>query len=152
MKLEFNLPCKYYVGHYLKTQFGNPICLTPKSDIGKYFFSLVEDASQKRDKEIVKGYQYAVTVIITEDVFLKKGCVLTKTGIQDFNNYVEGNLKKQINLVLDTLVEINEVQIKQAIDFVYDKFEMDETIFPMETIVKQYYRERKARKGLSLNQ
>lgn len=150
MKLEFNLPCKYYVGHYLKTEFGNPINLTHRSDIGRYFFSLVEDASEKREKEIVNGYKSSVVVIITEDVFLKKGCVLTKTNIVAFNNYVEDNFKKQINLVLDTLVEINEVQIKQAIDFVYDKFGMDETVFPMETIVKQYYRKRKACKCLSI--
>jgi hypothetical protein len=152
MQLEFNLPCKHYVGHYLKTQFGNPIHLTNRTDIGRYFFSLVEDASFNREKEIVKGYKHEVVVLITESVFLKKGCVLTKTGIQDFNNYVEDSFKKQVNTMLDTLVEINDVKIKHAIDFVYDKFDMDETILPLETIVKQYYRNRKARKALSLNE
>lgn len=150
MKFEFNLPCKYYVGHYLKTKFGNPVYMRRDSDIGKYFYSLIEDASEKRDKEY-SPHKNEIIVLITEDVFLKKGCVLTKTNIIAFNNYVEADLKKQINLVLDTLVEINDIQIKKAIDFVYDRFDMDETIFPMETIIKQYYRDRKARKALTVN-
>lgn len=150
MKVEFNLPCKFYVGHYLRTKFGNPVYLRRDSDIGKYFFSLVEDASERRDKEY-KPHRHEIKVQITEDVFFRKGCVLTKTNIIAFNNFVEADLKKQINLMLDTLVEINDIQIKQAIDFIYDRFDMDETIFPMETIIKQYYRERNRRKALNVN-
>ncbi|MES2590887.1 MAG: hypothetical protein V4608_03295 [Bacteroidota bacterium] len=120
------------------------------SDIGKYFYSLVDDACGAKDKRITV-YRNEIKVLIVEDVFFRKGCVLTKTNIVEFNNFVEKDLKKQVNIYLDALCEINDIEIRRAIDFVYDKFDMDETIFPLDTIVKQYYRKRKACKGLSIN-
>lgn len=147
MILEFNLPCKYYISHYLQTKFGNPVYLRRESDIGKYFFMLLEDASSESDNKY-RPHNREVKVMITESVFLRKGCVLTRTGIINFNRFVEADFKKQVNIMLDTLVAVNDIQIQQAIDYVYDYFNMDETIFPMETIVKQYYRDRQARNKL----
>lgn len=151
MKMEFNLPCKFYVAHYLKRKFGNPAYIRKESDIGKHFFLLLEDASCDRDNEY-RPHPHELTIKITEDVFLRRGCVLTKTGIINFNRFVEADFRKQVILMLDVLVGTQDIQIQKAIDYVYDHFDMDETIFPMETIVKQYYRERKARKKLTTNE
>lgn len=150
VKFEFMLPCKFYVAHYLKSKFGDPVYLRRDSDIGKYFFSLLEDANTEDDHKYEKNSKHnsEVRIMITESVFLKKGCVLTKTNTVYFNRYIENDFKKQVNLYLDALVEVNDIQIKKAIDYVYDRFDMDETIFPMETIVKQYYRDRQQRNKL----
>jgi hypothetical protein len=119
--------------------------------IGKYFYELVENPDVTQDYLCKKFHPCEVTIVVTENVFLRKGCVLTKTNQRKFHTFVEDYFKQHIYQVLDTVTEINDMQIKQAIDFVYDKFDMDETIFAMETIVKAYYRERESRNTLKIS-
>lgn len=146
--LTFNLPCKPYTKRYLENCFGSPAYLRQDSAIGKYFFQLVGEPTDDRASVINMEYTQMITIQITEAVFLQKGYVLSKTNIQKFNRFVEDHFKTQIHIMLNTLVEIQDIKIKDAIDFVYDKFDMDETFFPLETIVKDYYRYRKSSNGL----
>lgn len=146
--LQFNLPCKPYVKHYLQNCFGSPIYLRQDSQIGKYFFMLVEDVVQKYDKECKTDYKAIATIKITEDVFLKKGCVLTKTNIRKFNVFVEDHFKQQVFIILDTVTQISEMKIKEAIDYMYDYFDMTESFLALDTVVKAYYREKRTRNTL----
>jgi len=141
--LKFNLPCKKYVKHYLENCFGSPSYIRKGSHIGKYFFHLLEDAPEREDKENMYDYDSICTIEITEDVFLRNGYVLSKTGIRLFNTFVEDQFKTQIRTIIETMVEFQGQQINKAIDCVYDKFDMDETIMPHETIRKDYQRYRK---------
>jgi hypothetical protein len=149
--LKFNLPCKPWVKHYLENCFGSPIYLRQDGVIGKYFFELVEDASSEYDKECTTEHTVQAVILITESVFLRKGCVLTKTNQRQFNRLVENYFKQQLYLVLDTVVEINDMKIREAIDYAYDRFDMNEAILPLDTMVKAYYRERQERNALKIN-
>lgn len=137
------IPVKPYVKRHLENSFGNPTLMRRDSAIGKYFYSLLEGASDDGSDEY-KGYSESVTIHIPYHVFLKKGCVLTKASIIEFNNFVEDLIKMQMHSMLDTLIEVNGTEIKKAIDFYYGSFNFDETVFPYETIKKSYYRYRKA--------
>lgn len=69
-----------------------------------------------------------------------------------FNNFVEDYLKTQCRNMIDALLEVNDgIKITEAIDFVYEKFGMDETSLPYETIKKDYYRHRKRMEALPIN-
>lgn len=141
------IPVKPYVKRHLENSFGNPTLMRRDSAIGKYFYSLLEGASDDGSDEY-KGYAETVTIHIPYHVFLKKGCVLTKASIIEFNNFVEDLIKMQMHSMLDTLIEVNGTEIKKAIDFYYESFNFDETVFPYETIKKSYYRYRKALEAL----
>lgn len=142
--VTFNLPCKKYTKHYLENCFGAPAYLRNDSVIGKYFFQLVEEGSQKRESERFYDYPESCTIIIRQDLFMRKGYMLSKTGIREFNTFVEDHFKTQVFIMLDTMVHFQNCEINRAIDCVYDKFDMDETIMPQETIRRNYHRYRVA--------
>jgi hypothetical protein len=148
----YHLPCKDHVKHYLEFCFGvkgKPVSIRNDSYIGKHFFLLVNDASDKRDSEFeIDVYRNTVPVKITQDMVLRKGCVLTKTNIRAFNTFVSDHFKSLIHAQLDTLCEIKGMQIKYAIDLVYEKYDMDESILTHEAIRKDYQREKKRLKAL----
>jgi hypothetical protein len=139
------------VKHYLEHCFGSPVYLRQDGVIGKYFFQLVEDANQEYDKECKNEYTSSVTIKITQSVFLRKGCVLTRTNTRNFNVFVEEYFKSQVYLILDTVNQINSMTIREAIDYAYDRFDMSESVFPMDTLVKAYYRERQRRNALNIS-
>lgn len=144
MTLTFDLPCKPYVKHYLEHCFGAPAYLRSDSMIGKYFFKLLENPDNRFDLNAESKHNTALCVFeIKEDVFLRKGYMLSPTNARDFNRFVEDHLKTQINQLLDLIGNFKGDQIKYAIDIVYDKFDMDETVLPYETIKQSYYRYRK---------
>lgn len=145
------IPVKPYVRKYLENCFGTPVLMRKDSAIGMYFYQLVDDPTERRNSEY-GGFQDQVLITITEDVFLRKGCVLTDTNIIRFNNFVEEHLKMQLRIMIDTLIEFQEVKIKDAIMVVYDKFNMDETVLPYETLKKDYYRWSKRQDALPLLQ
>jgi hypothetical protein len=142
--LTCNLPAKNYVKCYLEKSFGNPVRMRKESAIGKYFYRLLEDAEDDQSSKY-RDYSDCVKIEIPYHVFLKKGCVLTKHSITEFNNFVEDVIKSQMHAMLDTLIDLQGIEIKKAIDYYYDTFGFDETVFPYETIKKSYYRYRNTR-------
>ncbi|OFY87860.1 MAG: hypothetical protein A3F72_03025 [Bacteroidetes bacterium RIFCSPLOWO2_12_FULL_35_15] len=141
-----SIPAKPYVRKHIENCFGTPALMRRDSAIGKYFYQLVGDPKTTKDKRIADCNAYysdLITVKIVEEVFLRKGCVLTKTNIVEFNRFVECHLKMQMRIMIDTLMEIKKIKKKEAILFAYDKFNMDETVLPYETIKKDYYRHEK---------
>lgn len=150
--LTFNLPCKPYVKQHLINCFGSPAYLRGDSGIGKYFFQLVADPTEHQDTKCTHEYQEQITIRITEDIFLRKGYVLSKTNVRSFNNFVEDLLKTQSRNIIDTILSVNDgMKITEAIDFVYEQFNMDETVWPLETIKKDYYRYKKRSEALTVN-
>lgn len=141
------IPVKSYVKRHLEKSFGTPTYMRKDSAIGKYFYRLLEDASDDGSDEY-RGYPDSVTIHIPYHVFLKKGCVLTKASIIEFNNFVEDMIKGHMHSILDTLIEVQGIEIKQAIDYYYETFGFDETVFTYEAIKKSYYRYRKASEAL----
>jgi len=145
--ITFTLPCKIYTKKYLENCFGNPINMRNDSFIGKFFFQLVEHPSVEHDLKVKLDYETEAVITITQSLFLKKGYILSKTNTREFNRFVEGYFKDQVRTMLDTMVEYNGVYITRAIDSVYDKFGMDETVLPAEMIKKDYQRYKKRSKA-----
>lgn len=144
----FPLPCKPYVKHYLKISFGSPANIRHDSVIGKYFFQLVSDPVDRREAYDLFDYRDEIEIKITQDLLLRKGCILTKTTLRYFNLFVENHFKDKIHIMIDSLVEFQGIHINKAVELVYEQFDMDETIFPHETIRKDYQRYRKRLEGL----
>jgi hypothetical protein len=131
--------------------FDSPAYLRGDSLIGKYFFQLVKDPSEHQDTKCTHDYRETLTIKITEDIFLRRGYVLSKTDIRSFNNFVEDHLKQQAWKIIDTILEMNSgTKINEAIDFVYEKYGMDENVWPYETIKKGYYRHRQSSDALTV--
>ena len=113
---------------------------------------MVEDASETREKTLkLDNYTSMIELKITQDMVLRKGCVLTKTNVRAFNTFVSDHFKTQIHAILDTLTDIQGMQIKKAIEIIYDKFNMDEAIMTHEAIRKDYQRYKKRLKSASTN-
>ncbi len=141
----YHLPCKDSVKHFLESNFGvkgNPILLRKSSYVGNYFHALVVDASEKHDKK-PNNYRHVVPIKITEDMVLKKGCILTGTNVVAFNTFVHDYFKNQIHVAMDVLIEMKDIKIKEAVDMIYNKFDLDESIMTYEAIRKDYQRYKK---------
>ena len=148
----YHLPCKDHVKHYLESAFGikgKPLSIPAGSSIGKHFYLLIEDASTEREKKLkLDKYTSTLEIKITEHIVLRKGCVLTMTNVRAFNTFVSDHFRNQIHSMLDVLVEIQGMDIKKAIEVVYDKYDMDESILTHEAIRKAYQRHKKRLKAL----
>lgn len=139
----FELKCKKYVKHYLEHNYGKPCYITGYDPIGKYLFYLLDNSCTRHDKQIsFNAYTEKVVIEIKEDIFYRKGYELSNTNVVAFNKFVEDHIKTQIRIMMDALVEFGGAKIPQAIECVYDKFDMDETILPFDTIKKDYQRYR----------
>lgn len=148
MIVQFILPCKNHVKHYLQLRFGNPCQMRNDSFIGKYFFELTKSNSQSFDKNFkIEQYASELTIRISQDLFLRKTTLLTKTNVIAFNTFVATNFMHEINIMLDTLIEFNGMEIKQAIECIYEKYNMDEAILTYDNIKKNYYRYKKRPKA-----
>lgn len=142
--ITFPLPCKKYVKHYLERCFGSPVILREESNIGKYFFRIITEPTQENDKKAGKGqWRDAECLIeIKQRLMLRTGYVLTPSDVVKFNCFVEEHFWEQVDLIFEIMVEKNKTKITDAIEFVYDKFGMDESVLDKETIKKHYQRYR----------
>jgi hypothetical protein len=142
---------KKYIRHYLQQRFGDPTLLTKDHQIGKYLYQLLGDACTRNDSDF-KPYKDTLTVKITEDVFLRKGYLLTATNVINFNNFVEEVIKNEMFLHIDVIREHRPgIKIKSAIEHVMQKMLFDENVFPYETMKKSYDRYRLKKNGEIVN-
>lgn len=139
--IKFQLPCKDHVKHFLEFQFGKPAILRNDNYIGKYFFQLTRESSKNYDPHLrIDNYPALTEIKITQDLFLRSHCVLTEKNVREFNMFVSDNFKQQIRSDIITMVEFQGIEIKKAIECIYQKYNMDESILSYEAIKKDYYR------------
>ncbi len=141
--VKYDFPCKAYTKHYLEFCFGSPVIMRNDSYIGKNFYRLVEDQYEHQDSKLKSLYDSVAVIIITQDVHMRKGFMLSKSGVAEFNHLVEDFFKKQINAMLLAKMD-SGVEINLAINnFIYPTFRMDESIMTHECIRKDFQRYRK---------
>lgn len=141
-----DLPVKPYVGHFLKSRYGDPVNLSRENMIGKFFYLLISDDSIKNTKT-ESIYKDTIQIKITEDVFIRKGYMINHQGIIMFNNFVTAHIKERMFIYVDALLEANSsIKIKQALEQAMHKFMFNENVFPYETLKKSYDRYRLAEK------
>jgi hypothetical protein len=73
---------------------------------------------------------------------LRTGYMLTPTDVVKFNSYVEEDFWEQVDLIFEILVKKENYKIVEAVEYIYEKFDMDETILDARTIKKHFYRYR----------
>lgn len=140
------LPVKPYVGHFLKSRYGNPVQMSRENQIGKFFYLLISDESIKNSKS-ESIYKDTIQIKISEDVFIRKGYLINHQGIIMFNNFVTEHIKERMFIYVDALLEANNsIKIKSALELAMQKFMFNESVFPYETLKKSYDRYRLAEK------
>lgn len=133
---------KPYIRHYLQQRFGDPTYIPKDHQIGKYLYMIIGNDCRKNDKYF-RPYKDKLTLKITEDIFMRKGYLITDTNITAFNGFVEDHIKNEMFLHIDAILEHGRgVKIKTAIEHVMSKMLFDENTFPYETIKKAYDRHR----------
>jgi hypothetical protein len=140
--LKVEIPVKGYIRNYVEANYGTPVLFDRRTYIGKHFFALAASCDTKYDK-MYKGYKDILVVHIKEDMYLRRGSVLTKTGILDFNGFVEDIMKRELFIYVDGLTDQNPIQFKEAFQKYIDRFQVDEALFTYDNIKQTYQRYRK---------
>jgi len=142
--ITIEFPVKPYIGHFLRTRFGNPCHLTLDSQIGKLFYLLVKEETKSKSVSQKKvTYKHSLQVKITENVFRRRGHVLSRNSVATFNNFMAEYIKEKMFLYSDALLEANqELKIKAALEMSLEKFQFNQDVFPYETLKKSYDRYR----------
>lgn len=140
------IPCKRYVKHYLENRYGNPVRLTEKSNIGKYFTRILEKNHTGQDHKS-KDYP-CLTVVVCEKIAMKEGFTLSPSSVTAFNNFVADTFKAEAHLIIDSLVEVSGMKKAKAYQYIYDYFSMNEDVYSLECLKKNYQRYAETRKSL----
>lgn len=161
MYVTYFLPCHAHVKVYLEKCFGCTRTLRPgdepvkvvmlrgDSSIGEMFYGLVRDGSMRFDNVISNNYKETCIILITEDVMLRIGMVLTKTNVRKFNRFVDKRFREEVNIILDAVTELGDAEINSLInDYIYPKYGMDEYVIAHETLRKSHARHRRRLKDL----
>ena len=145
MKSDFSLqiPCKPYVRHYLVQNFGHPVNLYQGDNPFLPLLKLLLN-SQKRDKYPARKlsaqiYSQSVSILLSEDDFLRVGFDLSRIGAIVFNKEVERSFKHMMHVI----VAINFTfygNLETAIDRFTLDFDIPEDTWPHESIRKDFMR------------
>lgn len=153
MQHKIALPCSPLVREYLHKNFGNPVRLTRKQPIGKYFYTLLANPCLKREKR-VNTYEQSVTVIISHNEFRHCGWKLTKNDIVEINNMITEQVYGLMYVAIEArqdLVKADEFKIKYAIEWFFKYMNFPPDAVSIETAVKAYYRFREKRDNKEIN-
>jgi hypothetical protein len=136
------IPVKPYVKRYLEINYGDPV------DFGcsHYFYNhvrrMVKHPSKRFEKvysERLLRYPTFVRVLITVDDIERFGCELTRTDIVKFNELFTFHVKFLMRSMVGIRVAMG-TSVKESIMKFQDRYLFDETVWPYESIVKDFYR------------
>jgi len=145
MRTDFSIqiPCKPYVKHYLNQSFGSPVNLY---QVDNPFLPLLKLllSNQKKDKYPSRKlsaqiYSQSVSILLSEDDFLRVGFDLSRIGAIVFNKEVERSFKHMMHVI----VAINFTfygNLETAIDRFTLDFDIPEDTWPHESIRKDFMR------------
>jgi hypothetical protein len=140
---SIQIPCKPYVKHYLIQNFGSPVNLYKADNPFLPFLKLILN-NQKRDKYPTRTlnqsiYCESVSILLSEDDFLRVGFDISRAGAVVFNKEVERAFKHMMHVI----VAINFTfhgNLETAIEQFTNDFDIPEDVWPHESIRKDFTR------------
>lgn len=141
--VEVEIPVKPFVRHYISKLYGTPARIPAKDPIGKFFYLLLSNQIHHRDHRSIR-YKDTLKITVPSDHFHRKGFDLSTTSVIWLNNFVEGQIKKEMFLFVDFYTDHMGIQQKTAIELFMDHHGFTEESWPFETIKKAYSRRLKA--------
>lgn len=100
--MTIQIPVKPYVGHYLRSMYGNPVVFGGGGDIPKYFYFLLKTKPNKHSVKLeALECQYRtdkLIVSISEDDYQRYGSNMTDTASSWFNCYIEASVRQVITI------------------------------------------------------
>ena len=149
------MPCSELVKFVLEKNFGRGkdkhLYLDNTSTTGKFFYKCIENPCNKHDRDY-KGYPCSVTVIISENVFIKKGILLTPTDIISFNTFVTKLVYQAVWLYIEAREDasVKHVTAKRLMDEFCVKYGYSEDILSYERLKKAKQFRNNSDKGLNI--
>ena len=151
------VPVKRYIKVYLERHYRHPkikkhnspvVELTRKTTIGDKLYDLVEKPRRRDElKYVTSQYNHTVYILLTKDLFLRRGHHLTNSNIISFNNTVEREINLKVRVEADTVRRLfPEKLIKEVLHDVLKSLCLNFEILPYETVKQAYFRYRKAQK------
>lgn len=142
--IDVELPCKPWVANYLQMMYGNPVMMTRKSFLGKYFYRLLSDGDSENDKRtygyIKSNYPTLLRVTISERAFMRKGFVLTPTLNVEFNDAVEQLIKEHMLNFVFAAVKVGGTKKTDAYNAFVTEFKLNPEVFNLEFVKKNVER------------
>lgn len=152
MKLKIDIACKPLVRAYLQYNYGKQIVINKETHIGKFFFKLLQKGPEYRRDTEYTAYSDKVSLNINEDLYLRNGFGISKSGLVEFNNYITDCVYGLLVLHIEMHEELmkGKWKIKQAIESFCNKYNFNDSDLSYETAKKYYYRSRIKKNALSI--
>lgn len=134
--ITIKLPTKTYIGHYLITNFGNPVDLKNDRELYSNLRKRLCKKSMRFEKRGLSPVMYCKTVdiLISEDDFYRYGWELSITDIIALNREIEAKVKFFMRSMVSTYETI--MHQKDAIQLFQERFGYSEDIWSYEAIKK----------------
>lgn len=149
MEVSLHLPCKPYVAHYLRQNYGRAPRLGQATDEGRYFLYVLQRTEHKKDNRQA-AYTDAVRIRISIDDMERHGAVLTPSAITDFNRYMESRIKQQFEVWMTAMCQWGYYKKAEAIRLWQQEFDFPEHVWPFESLKKHYDRHEADRDALKV--
>lgn len=98
MLYTIHLPCYPYVKKYLETKYASPVQIKLTDKLGKLIYLALERYPRKLEKTPELGA--TVQLLISQDIYCRKGLFLSKESIQLINEMVFNEIFDEIYLYL----------------------------------------------------
>jgi hypothetical protein len=151
IEIKIEISTKPYIKRYLQDKFGPNVAITRGTEIGKYFFSLLERNVRDDDGNKYFEYKTKVSVTLSESVYFRYGYIITRTGMRDFNIFVEYLIKRDLRnwvsaSICGARMTGQKLMVAKAIRQFAEAYNFDESSFPFDTMKKDYDRWRGAKR------
>ena len=155
LSFKVEVPCSNLVKFYMEKNFGRGkdklVFIDNTSTVGKFFYKCIENPSNKHDKDY-KGYQDSITVNISENIFIRKGILITPTDIISFDNFVTKLIYQSVWLYIDARQDgaVQHYTAKRLMDDFCVKYGYSEDILSYERLKKAKQFRTNPDKGLNI--
>lgn len=138
------LPCKPYVKRYIEQNFGNPADFSSNKILQHELVRSLKKPNKRLDSRLdyinaVSNYKSKIDMIISEDMFLRYGWMLSVTDVVNINKIIESMVKGFMTTMVGLSVA-NGLPIKDSILCFQDRYNFPEEVWPYESIKKDFQR------------
>ncbi len=140
MNISFDIPVKPYIYQHFLNHYGDPWLAQKKTQEGNILYKLLEKQEQRNNKKF-KGYDFLLTVKLSEDMHFRYGSFMTDHNIIQFNKEVADHIRYPMRIYIETLVSTGE-ELKKACQAAQHNFGFSEDYLPWDTIQRDVLRHR----------
>ena len=139
MSITVTIHCKSYVAHYLKSKFGNPVRIPPKTQTRKIFLACVQKEFEPQYHKRVKLLPEKVEVKLNEKDLRNHGHSIEPGNMFFVNGVFEEKIKNEMFHQVSRYHFKQNMKLRDAMLKYQQENGFTEEIFSLETIRCAYY-------------